>query len=285
MNSFLVLDVETANADYSSICQIGIAEFQNGELFNSWESLVNPEDFFDGMNISIHGITKKMVRKSPTFPKIYSTLKELVDDKLVIHHMPFDRIAINRACEKNGLALLNISWLDSAKIVRRTWKQFAYSGYGLSNITNHLGIQFQHHNALEDAIATGKVVLKAFEETEIELMDWVSRVNKPINIYEEGSTSIKLEGNPEGPLYGENLVFTGTLFLSRAEAGKLASDIGCNVTNSVTKNTTMLVVGTQDNFKLSGYEKSSKHRKAEELIGKGYEIRILSEDDFKGLIE
>ena len=32
MSKFYTLDVETANADYSSICQIGIAEFSNGEL-------------------------------------------------------------------------------------------------------------------------------------------------------------------------------------------------------------------------------------------------------------
>jgi DNA polymerase-3 subunit epsilon len=30
--SYLALDVETANADYSSICQIGIAEFETEEL-------------------------------------------------------------------------------------------------------------------------------------------------------------------------------------------------------------------------------------------------------------
>ena len=29
---YLALDVETANADYSSICQIGIAEFENGKM-------------------------------------------------------------------------------------------------------------------------------------------------------------------------------------------------------------------------------------------------------------
>jgi DNA polymerase-3 subunit epsilon len=42
----------------------------------------------------------------------------------------------------------------------------------------------------------------------------------------------------------------------------------------------MLVVGIQDNTKLAGYEKSSKHRKAEELIESGINIRILSEKDF-----
>lgn len=283
MNEFYVLDVETANADYSSICQIGLARFENGELTEKWESLIDPEDYFDGMNISIHGITEDIVDGSPTFVEIYPKLKDFLENKIVGHHMPFDRIAINRACELSKLELIETNWLDSAKIVRRTWEEFAYSGYGLANVANHLGIEFEHHNALQDAIATGKVMLKALEESEINLEDWFLRVKKPINIYANGSTNIKLEGNPEGPLYGENIVFTGALKIPRAEAGKIAVDLGCNVSNSVTKKTTMLVVGIQDSTKLAGYSKSSKHRKAEELINKGIEIRILSEIDFKGI--
>ena len=42
----------------------------------------------------------------------------------------------------------------------------------------------------------------------------------------------------------------------------------------------MLVVGAQDRTKLKGYEKSSKHRKAETLVEKGVDIQILSENDF-----
>ena len=37
--NFLALDVETANADYSSICQIGIAEFENGKVQNPYPNL------------------------------------------------------------------------------------------------------------------------------------------------------------------------------------------------------------------------------------------------------
>jgi DNA polymerase-3 subunit epsilon len=52
----------------------------------------------------------------------------------------------------------------------------------------------------------------------------------------------------------------------------------------MTSQTTLLVVGDQDIRKLAGHEKSSKHRKAEELITKGQSIRILRESDFKELV-
>ena len=57
--NFLAVDVETANADYSSICQIGIAKFVDGELIERWVSLINPETYFDPFNTSIHGISEK----------------------------------------------------------------------------------------------------------------------------------------------------------------------------------------------------------------------------------
>lgn len=88
----------------------------------------------------------------------------------------------------------------------------------------------------------------------------------------------------EGALYGETIVFTGALSIPRREAADMAAKAGCDVTNSVTKKVTMLVIGTQDKDKLGGYEKSSKHRKAETMIEKGLDIQILSEVDFSELM-
>lgn len=277
---FFAIDVETANADYSSICQIGIAEFKDGQVIDTWSTLINPEAYFDPFNTSIHGIREEDVKDAPAFDQIYNELSERITGQITVHHMPFDRIAISRACVEYNLNVLQPRWLDSAKIVRRTWEQFAYTGYNLANIAEFLKIDFEHHDALEDAIAAAKIVHQACEKTELSVEEWFKRVRKPIFTYQGGSSTIKLEGNSEGPLYGENLVFTGTMSLPRKDAGKIAADLGCNVGNSVTKKTNILVVGTQDASKLAGYEKSSKHRKTEELIQKGIPIKILSEKDF-----
>ena len=95
--------------------------------------------------------------------------------------------------------------------------------------------------------------------------------------------SIHREGNPEGVLYGELIVFTGRLGISRRAAAAMAADIGCRVGSGVTKKTTLLVTGVQDKRRLAGHEKSSAHRKAEELIKQGVPIRILNEKQFKDL--
>ena len=282
---FVAIDVETANADLSSICQIGIAKYSNGELIDEWCSLINPEDYFDFLNVSIHGITENDVKDSLKLPEVRSTLQVYMDNAVCVSHTHFDRVSITRAFSKYGMEPLDAMWLDSARVARRTWEQFARSGYGLSNICEHIGYEFRHHDALEDAKASGQVILTAIRQTGIGLDEWLKRVDQPIDPSKSSSGSaVRREGDPEGDLYGEVLCFTGALEISRNEAADLAARIGCAVVPGVTKETTLLVVGDQDIKKLAGKDKSSKHRKAEELISKGQVIRIVKESDFKALV-
>jgi DNA polymerase-3 subunit epsilon len=92
------------------------------------------------------------------------------------------------------------------------------------------------------------------------------------------------DGNPEGELSGEVLVFTGSLSISRPAAADAAAAAGCVVESGVTRRTTMLVIGDQDLQKLAGPTKSSKHLKALQLIARGQPIRILGESDFLRLV-
>ena len=277
---FVALDVETANPNQSSICQVGIVSFEGDSgVAATWQRLINPEDFFDGWNVSIHGISERDVRGAPTLPQLFTDLQGLIENQVVVSHTSFDRVAIGRAFEKYGMPRIECTWLDSARVVRRAWPQFASSGYGLANIAEELGITFKHHEAQEDARAAGEVVLRAITETGRSLDDWLIHVERPIS-YQQ----IARQGNPDGSLFGEVVVFTGALSIPRREAAKKAADAGCTVGEGVNKTTTLLVVGDQDIRRLAGHEKSGKHRKAEELISKGQRIRILGESDFTRLI-
>jgi DNA polymerase-3 subunit epsilon len=276
--NFITIDVETANADLASICQIGIAQYADGKLNKEWSSLINPEDYFDSINISIHGITEEDVAGCPTFPQVVDILAQLVKGRVCVSHTAFDRVSISQSLAKYGLKQFDIMWLDSAKVARRTWEDCARRGYGLASLCEKIGYKFKHHDALEDAKAAGQVLLAAIKVTGIDIESWLKRVKQPIG------GVIKREGNPEGELYGEIVVFTGALEITRREAADLAASLGCSVNSGVTKETTLLVVGNQDVWKLAGKEKSSKHLKAEQLIAKGYKIRIIKESDFKALV-
>ncbi len=279
---FTVVDVETANADLASICQVGVAQFLDGSLARSWGSLVDPEDFFDGYNSAVHGIREADVAGAPTFPQVLPELLNFLDGQVAVSHTPFDQLALDRACARYALQGPAPRWLDSARVVRRTWLDRARSGYGLNDIATALGISYRPHDAVEDARAAGEVLLRAFNESGIGLDDWIERAQRPIGA---GSTGgITRQGNDEGPLVGEVVVFTGALAIPRREAADAAAHAGCAVAASVNKRTTLLVVGDQDIRRLSGHEKSAKHRKAEDLKAKGQRIRILRESDFAMLV-
>ena len=280
--NFVVLDVETANPDLSSICQIGIATFRNGTIGNMWQSLINPHDEFNAINISIHGIDEEIVKDAPTWLDVFPAVSSLVQDTIVVSHTPFDRIAVTRDCERYDLVWCSCRWLDSARVVRRAWPIFSQSGYGLSNVAAHFCIQYREHDALEDARCAGEILLRAIAETGLSAEEWLQRVEQPIGT--SGTQGTRRDGNAAGLLFGEVLVFTGALSMPRRIAADAAADAGCRVDAGVTKHTTLLVVGDEDVRKLAGHDISSKHRKAEELIGRGQPIRILSESDFQRIV-
>lgn len=283
--NFVAIDVETANADMAAICQIGLVKFKNGILLNEWKTYVDPEDYFDSFNVSIHGIDENVVKGAPKFPDLYDKLRSYLEGNIVVCHTHFDRVALSQADRRYDISSIECTWLDSARVARRTWKECAWKGYGLHNVCSKiLGYNFKHHDALEDAKAAAYILIAASNETGLDINEWLKRVCQPIDPTSVSSgAAIRREGNPEGSLYGEVLVFTGTLEIPRCEAADLAASIGCQVASGVTKNTTLLVVGDQDITRLSGHKRSSKHRKAEKLIEEGIPIRILRESDFKEL--
>lgn len=229
------------------------------------------------MNVSIHGIEEEDVESAPRFPELANTVRSRLEDKIVASHMPFDRVAITRVCEKYELPILECRWLDTARVCRRAWKQFSRKGYGLKDVATWCGISFHHHDALEDARTAGLILLRAITDSEMTLEDWVTRSTQPLD--PEGSRPTRT-GDPNGPLAGENVVFTGALSMPRREAADLAASVGCNVSANIGMRTTILVLGEQDIRKLGGHKKSSKHRKAEDFLARGQEIRIIGEADF-----
>lgn len=285
MTPFVAIDVETANADLASICQIGLAHYVDGSLAQGVTTYIDPQDYFDLMNVSVHGITEDTIQGAPTFAEFARLLIPLINDHISICHTHFDRVAISQACRQAGVPPPTCTWLDTARVARRTWEQFSYSGYGLENVCRELGYEFRHHDALEDAKAAAFILMEAVKYSGMDIEAWLNRVDQPISGTKSHSAPIAMEGNPAGPLFGEVIVFTGTLEVPRRIAATMAAKLGFKVVPNVSRMTTHLVVGDQDVRRLAGHKKSSKHRKGEELINQGCGIRILRESDFKELCE
>ena len=279
--NFVAIDVETANEDYSSICAIGLVSFSENAEKEAIYYLIDPEDDFSPVNMAIHGITPEDVSGKPTLREALPLLTHLSADTTLVHHTAFDRVALTRAAAKYGVDLPEFRWLDTARVARRTWPEVANRGYGLAELAERLDIVFQHHHAREDARVCGMILIRSLADNGISLEECHKlATSKHLPGYESVKAA---EGNPDGALFGETVVFTGALTMPRRVAAEIAAKAGCSVRNSVTHQTSILVVGDQDIRKLNGADKSDKHRKAEAMIAAGASLRILTETDFEAI--
>lgn len=48
--NFVTIDKATVNTDMNSICQIGLAKYENGVLAEEWKGHVDPEGYFDDID-------------------------------------------------------------------------------------------------------------------------------------------------------------------------------------------------------------------------------------------
>jgi DNA polymerase-3 subunit epsilon len=264
---FVVVDVETACARVSSICQIGIVGFRQGREVFAYETLVDPCDEFSTFNIRIHGISPEHVAGKPTFGDIHGLVAGHLTGRITVAHSGFDKGALSAACRIAELAAIETTWLDSVRVAKRAWPQL--SSHRLNVLSRHLGIRHRHHDALSDARAAGMVIVRAMEETGIDLQGWMARPGK------QGKAPAAAEA---GPLKGQRIAILG-----EPRDGALAQFVagaGGRVLTAVGATTTMLVISGRQPYG-RWVTADAQHRKAEELRSAGARIEILTEAELR----
>lgn len=159
---FVGFDVETANDDWGSICQIGLVKYKDGleESSVSWLCAPpEPLDSFKDVNIDIHGITPKMVADQPRFAELLPKMVEFVGDlPLVAHNAQFDFTALSRACDASGIAVPEFRYGCSLILARN--EKLQVENHKLPTVASHLGFELKkHHDATEDARACAAITI------------------------------------------------------------------------------------------------------------------------------
>lgn len=160
---FVAIDLETANR-WGAICSVGVAMFKDGELTDEWQSFVDPEVEFDDNFVEIHGINEESVDGAPNFTKVMEEVERRINDNVVVaHNSHFDRRAMESEAERWGRRIPDIAWLDTLDVSRSIWPDLP--NHRLTTVCRHIGHDFEHSNALDDAKAAGHVFLEAMKET------------------------------------------------------------------------------------------------------------------------
>lgn len=158
---FTAIDFETANEQRDSACQLGAVVVRGGDIIRRHCWLIRPRPMrFSRGNIAVHGITPDHVRDEPDFGELWeSILPVLSGQVLVAHNARFD-VGVLRACMgRFALGHLDLEFTCTRAVGFYAWP--GQQGYGLKAIADRLGIAFQHHDALEDAMACAKILLAA----------------------------------------------------------------------------------------------------------------------------
>lgn len=303
--SYVALDVETANDFRGSICSIGLVKFQDGKVIDTFYSLINPEEEFDYFNIDIHGITPDDVADAPTFPEIRQKIVDFIGSDIVVAHFAqFDMGALKDAYKKYQIDFDHIEYICSYRLAKVALP--GQLNYKLKRLAKNLNIELDHHNALSDAQASGLILdyilstnsfsdldtfLKEFRYDKTGLLGQRGFKRKKDSRYKENliyqpTEEEKALMNPDHYFYGLYFCFTGKLErMTRKEANKAAALVGGIPEKGVTQHTNILVVGEQDWRVVGSDGLSSKMKKAQSLLEKGFDIEIMTENDFIKLLE
>lgn len=308
VDELLCLDVETANRNFSSICQIGVAKLHKDGLDVVFDRLVNPNQPFARKNVAVHRIHEHDTASAPTFQEVFAELRSLLNERIVFTWRQFDGQAIEAACAALGVAPPVSVWVDAHPLVYRSDPNLSHN-MRLEEICRYHGIEYAAHHAASDATATLKLVQRCLGEISVikaiashsyrfrRKEESVWRINEGdedghardviVRVLEERLTSVpptidyaarkakkvQADGLPSGRFAGQQVVITGDLSKERDEFAEEIALLGFTTQANVTKKTTILIVGSEPG--------ANKVEKAESYIEKGQKILICSEDDFR----
>lgn len=162
---FIAIDFETANSSRSSACALGLVEVKDGNITTEHSWLIDPQQRFDGMNISIHGITPSMVIGKPTFHDLWPTVEPLLQGQIVVaHNASFDMSVLRYCLDGISLTYPNFQYLCTYLLGKKMLPDLP--SHKLNVVSEHFDINLKHHDALDDARASAAILLKLMAQEE-----------------------------------------------------------------------------------------------------------------------
>lgn len=301
-NDYVVIDIETTGFSRRDdrIIELAALKVVDNKIVDEFDSFVNPTIEIPPFITQLTSITNADVNNAPVFKDIIIDYLKFIDKCYIVGHniTTFDIGFINQRIYDtlNTLELqINNSGIDTMYLSRAVFIDKPH--HKLGDVCAMLNIDYiGAHRAINDCRITQKCyeVLKTMIITKnIDVKEGYAeylkyrRENKVISDKKAKSklvTAQKKDFDTNHPLYDKICVFTGSLSLPRIEFMQKVADVGGINNDNVTRKTDYLIVGDYRNVNLKD-GKSTKIKKAEELILQGNDILVISEEDFFDLLE
>lgn len=156
---FVAIDFETANSRPDSACQLAMVTVHDGQVVDRQSWLIRPTRlYFSPRNIEIHGIRPEHVEHQPTIEQLWPQIGQRLDgETLIAHNARFDIGVLVASLAAVDIACPNLEFSCTRSLARRAWP--GQPRYGLKPLGTWLGIDFKHHDALEDARCCAQIAL------------------------------------------------------------------------------------------------------------------------------
>lgn len=158
-DTIIVLDTETTGLDHKceKLIEIAAVKMKNGEVIETFSSLVNPQKPIRYSSFLIHNISEEMVQDAPNIEEVLPKfLKFVGDHAFVAHNAIFDYSFINEAMKATyGKRFLNHR-IDTFEMYRSVFPD--EGSHGLNALLRRFGFNEDVvHRALDDAMCLAKV--------------------------------------------------------------------------------------------------------------------------------
>ncbi len=163
---YVVFDFETTGAKTPPcrVTEIGAVRVSNGQIGESFHSLVNPETPIPAFITSLTSIDDAMVKDAPKFGEIAGDFLDFVGDSvLVAHNAMFDMRFLNVEIGRVHLNYrIGNPYLCTVRLSRKLIPEI--ENHKLGTVANYYSIKLEnHHRAGDDAMATAKIFLKLLD--------------------------------------------------------------------------------------------------------------------------
>ena len=179
-DTYVVFDLETTgfSSKNDKIIEIGAVKIKNGEIIGNFSEFVNPKRPIPYKIIELTGINDDMVRNAETIEEILPKFLEFIGDSVVVaHNASFDCSFISKNCNDLGLTF-EPTIVDTVPLCRFLYPEL--KSVKLNIVAKHLGVKLEsHHRAVDDAKATGDILLECIKKTKEEMqIDTLAELNK-----------------------------------------------------------------------------------------------------------
>lgn len=191
--NFCVIDLETTggNPETEKIIEIGMVKIESRKMTEERSFLINPQKDIPEFVQKLTGIKKEDVQHSPTIEEVIDEILEFIGDSiLVAHNTSFDVPFLNGVLKK-----LQRAPLDNKVICTNIMTKYMIPEIMSSNL-NYMSQIFnishsQAHRAIEDARATGLLLLKYMDIFESKNIRKINQLYYPRNKFELDRTIVE----------------------------------------------------------------------------------------------